>query len=140
MTFQDVPDSLITHLVTDVRQCAGNSVIAPGPVLCGKAYDEFLYFLVDPRATWILTLLGPVEFLRDQPPVPTEYRLRLYDIRDFLKRRLAELLTDLSKDSPLAVGELQSTRDLSSQDAVLPHQVLIAEQKLLVDGTRDIRQ
>ena len=125
MPSENIADGLIAHLVTDVRECAGDSIVSPRSILFRNAHDQLLDFFVDARSAWILTFCGSVEFLRDQPPMPTEYRLWLDDIGDFLEYLSPKFLADLRQRLPLAIGEFDAALDLAPQDSVLGHEVLV---------------
>ena len=70
--------------------------------------------------------------------VPGENGVRGDDGSDFLESLLAELLADFSQRLAFAVRQLHTTCDLAAQDAILCHQVLIAQQQFLIDGSHDI--
>jgi hypothetical protein len=48
-------------------------LVAPAPVLLGEADDQLLHVLVQRRASWSATRIGPRA--GDQPPVPAQQRL-----------------------------------------------------------------
>ncbi len=81
-------------------------------------------------------MLGAVEFLRDQPPVPAEDRLGPYDAGHLLERLLAEL----GQRSPLAIGQAQTPFDLISKNAVLSCKILVAQEQFLVYRACDVSQ
>ncbi len=83
-------------------------------------------------SAWILTILGAVEFLRDEPSVPPEDCLGSHDIGHLLERLLAELLSDLGQRSPLAIRQPQAPSDLISKNAVLGSEILVTQQELLI--------
>jgi hypothetical protein len=58
-------------------------------------------------------------------------------MRHFFQRLLAPLLVDLGERCALAVSQPHTARDLSAQDAILCHQVLVAQQQFLINSPRD---
>src|SRR6266581_7000019 len=140
MALENVPHRLITHSVSQVCQSPDDAVIAPGAILLGHADNQGLESRVYFGTAWGLALRRAVEFLRHQPAVPGENGVRGDDGGDFLESLLAELLADFSQCLAFAVRQLHTTSDLVAQEAILCHQVLIAQQQCLIDGSRDIRQ
>ena len=105
MTFQNVPDGLITHLVAEGRQCAGDPVVPPGSIVFRETDNQLFDFLVNPRTTGVLSVLRPVELLRHQAPMPGQDGLGSNDARDFFERLLAQFLSNLGQRPPLTVSK-----------------------------------
>ena len=72
--------------------------------------------------------------------VPAEHGIRCDEVRDFLQGLLPQLVADLSQGLALTVAQPEAPLDLAAQDAILRHQVLVAQQEFLIDGPRDICQ
>ena len=85
-------------------------------------------------------MLGSVELLGDQAPVPPQYSLRLNDSRNFFEGFAAQLLANFGEDLSLAVGELDTSLNLVSDNTVLRYEKLVAQLQLLVDAASDVRQ
>ncbi len=66
--------------------------------------------------------------------------IRLNDRRHCRPGLPPQLLADLGQGLTLAIAEAYTTRDLLAQDAMLCHQILIAPQQFLIDGSRNIGQ
>jgi hypothetical protein len=79
-------------------------------------------------AAWGLPLCGAIKLLGDQFTVPAENGLGFDDIGDFLQSLLPQLLADLRQGLALAVTQPDAPCDLVAQDAILRHQVLVAQQ------------
>ena len=84
------------------------------------------------RASWPLSLLRAVKLLGNKFPVPGKNRVGFDNRRHLLQRLLAQLLADFGERLALAVVELDAPFDLLAQDAILCHQVLIAQEELLI--------
>jgi hypothetical protein len=63
--------------MSDVCKRANDAVVAPAAVLARQADHQRLYFRRDAGAAWIPALPGAVKLLRNQPPIPTQNRIRL---------------------------------------------------------------
>jgi hypothetical protein len=59
---------------------------------------------------------------------------------DLLKNRAAESLTDLGEGRAFGIREAHTGWKMSSEDAILRCQVLILEQKLLIDEAGNVGQ
>ena len=70
LAFQDVADSLVAHLMAEVGESPGDSVVAPVAVLGSQPDDEVLQASISRGPTRIIPLLRPIELSCDQPPVP----------------------------------------------------------------------
>jgi hypothetical protein len=76
MTLENVPHGLITDRVAPMLQGPRDAVIAPTAVFLGQAHYQGLQFCVDHGSTCSLPLLGAIELLCHQLPVPGEDRIR----------------------------------------------------------------
>ena len=85
-------------------------------------------------------ILGTMELPRDELAVPSEYRLRPHDACYPFKRSLAELFSDLSQGSPLAVGQAQTALELISKNSILGNELLVPLEQLLINRSRDVGQ
>jgi hypothetical protein len=52
----------------------------------------------------------------------------------------AQLVADFGQRCAFAICQPHTTSELMAQDAILCHQILIAQQQFLIDGPRDICQ
>jgi hypothetical protein len=84
-----------------------------------------------------LSLLGAIKLLGHQFAVPGENRIRFDHRGQLFECLLAKLYTDLGEGFPLTVTELDAASDLDAEHAVFHHQVCVAQQDLLVYGSRD---
>ena len=66
MALEDVADGLVAHLVPEVSQSPGDSIVTPTSILRCEADDEILDLLVDCRATRVIPFLRAVEPLRHE--------------------------------------------------------------------------
>src|SRR5438876_4928915 len=64
----------------------------------------------------------------------------LDDRGHFLQGLLAELLANHGEGFALAVTQVYAPLDLMAQDAILRHQILVAQEQFLIDCSRDVRQ
>src|SRR5262249_6579368 len=128
MALQDVPHGLVTDGVPEGRQGADDPVITPGAILVGHADDQRLQLRVDRGATWSLTLRRAVKLLRHELLVPAKNRVWLDDRGDSLEGLLAQLLTNGSQGRTFAIRQPHTACDLVTEDTILRHQVLIAQQ------------
>ena len=104
------------------------------------AYNQLLDSIVDTWSPWIRAILGTIELPRDKLAVPSEDRLRSYDTRHLFERSLAEPFPDLGQGSALTVSQAQTTPEPIPQNAILGHEVLIAQQQFLINRSGDVRQ
>ena len=140
MAFQDVAHGLVTDRVPEVGQGAHDPVVAPGAILLRHADDQRLQLLVNRGTPRGLALLGTVTFLRHELAVPSEDGIGFDDLRDFLQGFLSQLLADLRQGLALAITQPYTSLELIAENAIFGHQILIAQQQFLIDGSRDIRQ
>jgi hypothetical protein len=61
----------------------------------------------------------PVEFVRDQSPIPSEKRIGFGHARDILQGFAAESFGDLSQSGPLCIRQLEPRCQVGFKDAVL---------------------
>src|SRR5262249_21650985 len=87
-----------------------------------------------------LALLRAIEFLGDKPTVPGKNSIRFDNGGDFLERLLAKLLADYSQRLAFAVRQLHTASELMAQEAIFCHQVLVAPQQFLIDGSSNTRE
>jgi len=99
-----------------------------------------LQLWVNGGTPWSLAVCGAVTLLGHQCAVPAEHRVGLDDLGHFLQRLLPQFGADLGQGLPLAVTQPHAPCDLMAQDAILCHQVFMAQQQCLIDGPRDIRE
>ena len=130
---QNVPHRLVAHLVTEVRQGTGDSVVTPTLIFGCETDDQFLDLFVDPRPPGVFPFLRAVELLRHELPMPGQDRLELHNARHFLERLPPKPLTNLRQRPSLAVCQFQAAFGLSAQNSVLGGQVLVSQEQLLVD-------
>src|SRR5215467_7971203 len=105
MPLQNVAHRLGTDRQAQVGEGADDPVIAPGAILPGHADDQRLQLRVDPGATGSLALLGAVELLGHELPVPAENRVGLDNRRDFLQSLLAKPVAKLREGFAFAVAQ-----------------------------------
>src|SRR5262249_39892152 len=89
IALENVPHSLIADRITQMPQSSHNAVIAPRTTLLGETHDQGLGCGIDWGAPKRLALLGTVNLLRDELPMPCQNRLRLDDRSDFGQRLLS---------------------------------------------------
>jgi hypothetical protein len=128
MTLGDVAHCLVTHRVAQVRQGPYDAVITPRTIVLGYTHNQCFQSQSNFGAAWGLPLCGAVKLLGDQFTVPAENGLRFDDGSDFLSSLLPQLLADLGQGLALAVTQSDAPCDLGAQDAILRHQVLVAQQ------------
>ncbi len=133
MPLKNIPHGLIADGISQVLQGARDAVIAPGAILLGHAHHQVLQLLVYAGSSWRGPVLRAIKLLRHELTMPGQNRVGLHDGGNLLQRLLAQLLADLCEGFALAVGQVDPSLDLLTQDAVLRRQVFVAEQEGLVD-------
>jgi hypothetical protein len=78
---------------------------------------------------------GAVELLRHQSPIPGKQGIRLGHASDILQSLAAESFGDLGQGRSLRIRQPEAGRQVSSEDAILGRQVLVAQQQFLIDET-----
>jgi hypothetical protein len=103
MSLQDIAHTLVRNLVTQIGQSPNDAIISPTRVLPCQFHDQFFDGRVHSRAASQLALLGTVELLCDELPIPGEDGIRPSDARDFLKGLPPQTLGNLGQHRPLTV-------------------------------------
>jgi hypothetical protein len=140
IALEDVAHGLITDRVSQMLQYTGNAVIAPTAVLLGQAHYYGLQLRIDRWTPSSLPLLGAIELLCHELPVPGENGVGHDDGGHLWQCLLAKFSPNLGKGLPLGIAAPDAALNLPAQLAILRHQVFIAEQEFLVDYSRDIGQ
>ena len=76
VALQDVADGLVGDVVPEVSQGADNPIVSPTCFRLGRLENQPLDCDVNSRAAPLLSILGTVELLSNQTPIPAEDRLR----------------------------------------------------------------
>jgi hypothetical protein len=126
--------------IAQVGEGSDDPVIAPRAILPRYAHYQDLDLLVNHGTTGSLALCGAIKFLGHGLAVPGQDRVELDEARRFLQGLLPRLLTDLGPRLAFAVRQPHTACDLAAQDPILRHQVRMAQQQFLIDGSSDIRQ
>ena len=74
---------------------------APARILTRHAHDQRLYFLTDLQPTDASPRFRSIELLRNKLPIPTEDRLRFYEIRHISQHLAAEAVANFGQGSSL---------------------------------------
>src|SRR5262249_47592978 len=77
--FEDVADGLVADVVAQMGESTGKTVIAPAAILLGHLHHQVLQLLVDSGAPQRLALVGAIELLSRELPVPAQNRLGFDD-------------------------------------------------------------
>ena len=94
---EDIPNGLIGHVMTQVGEGADDPVISPARVLsCHPDYQSFDFF-GNWRTAWILPVLGAVELLGDQSPIPRQDSIRFGHRSNFAERFASQSFSDLGQ-------------------------------------------
>src|SRR5262245_31605242 len=103
--------------------CEKRSVLPRNPmesaILLGHVDDPVFNLSVDTGSSHGLSLLGAIEFLRHQFPMPGQDGVRFDDGGDFLQGLFTELLANRSRRLALGIGKLHAPCNLVAQDTVL---------------------
>jgi hypothetical protein len=83
-----------------------------------------------------LTGLRAIEFAGDKLAIPAQDGVRPGYGGDVRESLMAQAMTDLAERASLGIRELQSTLQLSLDDAVLGGQIFVPRQQLLVHCPR----
>jgi hypothetical protein len=98
VTAQNVANGLIGTKVTQVGQRADDAIVTPARVLTCHADDQSFQLCIDPRPPRILAVLGAIELLRDQLPVPSQDRVGFGDTSDFPQSLPSYSLSDFGPE------------------------------------------
>jgi hypothetical protein len=104
MASQHVPHSLIRDLITEIGQSAYNPVVAPTGILFGHLHDQRLQFRFDSRPARVPAVLGAIELLGNELPVPGQNGVGFGHAGDFGQEFAAESLADFSQSAPFRIG------------------------------------
>src|SRR5215831_6424228 len=120
--FQNVPDRVVCHVVTEVGQCSLYPSIAPRAILLSHADSQSSNVLSRWRPA--RTSISTLRVLHNQFSVPRRQSLRRGDRRDLLQRLTLKLFRFGRQSPTLIIGELQTlVTDLFSKDPILLHQI-----------------
>jgi hypothetical protein len=125
----------IREVMAQVGQRADDAVVTPARVLASEANHQLFHRGFYPGSARIGTASGTIELAGNQPPIPPQDGVRL-GCAGHLQFFAPKSFSDLAQCAPLRIGELESGRQVCSQDAVLGGQVLILQQQLLIDEAR----
>jgi len=89
--------------VTQISECTLDSVITPGDILHGHAYNQFGDLLRDAVSSWPLSGIGP--FLCDEFTVPCKLGIRGNECFDYTKQTTAKNLGFSGQSPTLIAGE-----------------------------------
>src|SRR5262249_46677690 len=103
MALQDIADSLIADLISQIGQRPRNSVIAPVPVLLGHANDQLLNLSLDPRPAGAPARLRAIKLAGDKFAVPSQNGVRPRHIGHLGEALAGQAMTDLNGCSALGV-------------------------------------
>jgi hypothetical protein len=95
VVLQDVPYSLITNTIAQMRQGPRDRIIAPAAIFLRHTDDQVFQRLINPGSSQRLALLGAVELLGHKFPVLRQDRLRCDNCGDFRQRLFAQLPANL---------------------------------------------
>src|SRR5262249_15497727 len=137
---QDVTDSLVGNTMAEVGESANDAVVSPARVLAGHPDDEGFDLRRDRGTPWAGRTFGSVEFLGNQPAVPSHDGIREGDGGNLLKVLAAEPLADLRESRALRIGKAQTRSQMRAEDAILGDEVFILEQQALVHQACYVRQ
>ena len=121
--------------MTQIGQCAHDAVISPAAVLARKPDHQRLDFRRYPGPAGIAATAGAVELVRNQLPIPGEKGIRLGDLCDILQSFASNSLSDLGQGGSLPIRQPEPGLQAGSEDAILGHQVFVAQQQFLIDET-----
>jgi len=86
MILENIADSRIGYMISDILQRALNSVVSPTPILLGHSNDKQHYLLSQTRTPCCtLPTIAIVPLFRDQLPMPTQNRIRRHNRNDFME-------------------------------------------------------
>jgi hypothetical protein len=121
-------DGPIGDLVTEIVQSTGNTIVAPAGVFARHPDTNSLTSRPGgtPRRA---SLLGAVELLSDQSPVPGQDRIGLRCAGDMLESLTTESLADFCQCGALRIGQSEPSRRMS-------HEALLPELLQRHSGTR----
>jgi hypothetical protein len=102
--------------------------------------DQRLQLLVSDGTPQGLALLGAIKLLGDERAVPGEDRVGLDDARYLRQGFPSQPLANLRQRLPLPIAQLDAAFDLLAQYPVFCHQIFIAQQQFMIDGSREVRQ
>ena len=95
---------------------------------------------IDWGTSWDLALCGAVKLLGHQFAVPAEDRIRLDDGGNFLQGLLSQLLANLREGLPFGIRQPHASPERLAEYPVFCHEILMAQQRGLIDGSCDVRQ
>ena len=122
--------------MAQIHQRTHNPVVAPAPVLAYETDHQPFNFRRYPRAARISAVSRPVELLCNQPPIPGQNGVRPGHACDVLQSFASESFRDLGQGGSLRIRQPKPGWQVGSEDAILGHQVFVAQQQLLVDEAR----
>jgi hypothetical protein len=85
-------------------------------------------------------VLGTVEFLGHQFPVPGQDRFRSHNPGHLLQRLAAQALANFGQGHALGVAQTEPPFDLVPENAVFLRQIFVSGQEFFVHRTCDIGQ
>jgi hypothetical protein len=98
VTAQNVANRLIGYGVTQIGQRTYNAVVTPAGVFPCHPDDQSFQLFVNLRSSGILAVLGAIELLRDQLPVPSQDRVGFGDTSDFPQSLPSYSLSDFGPE------------------------------------------
>ena len=106
--------------MSEIRQRALETAIAPGPVLFGHAHDELLNLLRDAGAAQLLSLLAAVKLVGDSTFVPAHEGIWRGEGGKLFEVLAAQWVGQGSETAPFSIAEPQAACcELCFENAIL---------------------
>jgi hypothetical protein len=112
-------------------------VISPRAILAGHPHHQVFDLSTDARTANRRLGLGTIALLMRKPAVPREDGVGLSHRRQLFQGLLAHLLAQLGERFAVAVRELDATRNLLAEHAILCGHIGIAQPELFVNRRVD---
>jgi hypothetical protein len=137
VTFWDVAHHLVAHTITQVGQGPHNAVIPPWTILSGHPHHEVFDRFLNARTANRLRGLGTIALPIRACAVPGKDSVGLGHRRHRCQGLLVQLLANLGECFTITIRELHAASDLLTENAILCHQVRIAQPELFVNRRGD---
>ena len=139
MAFEHVAHGLSADRIAQMGQDTSDPIITPRAVLLGHADHQGLQLVIHFGAPGGLTLRGAIGLLGDQLAVPREDGVGCDDCGHLGQCLLSQPLPDLGEGLALPITQPHTPWDLLAQEPIFCHEILLAQQELVIHSARDIR-